>query len=98
MKKQTNIAKSIFIFSILTFTISQLLINSVLSPLGIQLQSLNKEKEYLIEENRSMEEKIAKTNSIAVIKQLAKEELNISSSNDKTVIYIEENSIIAKKQ
>ena len=98
MKKQTNIAKSVFIFSILTFTISQLLINSVLSPLGIQLQSLNKEKEYLIEENRSMEEKIAKTNSIAVIKQLAKEELNISSSNDKTVIYIEENSIIAKKQ
>ena len=51
MKKQTNIAKSVFIFSILTFTISQLLINSVLSPLGIQLQSLNKENSYIPEIN-----------------------------------------------
>ncbi|MFA7677955.1 MAG: hypothetical protein WCY00_00355 [Candidatus Dojkabacteria bacterium] len=73
------------------------MINSILSPLGIQLQSLNSEKNYLIEENRLMEEQVAKTGSIHVIKQLANKELNISSSSEKTVIYIEDSSIIAER-
>lgn len=99
MKRQTtkNISLSIFIFTVLTFILSQLVINSILSPLGIELQSLNKEKNYLIEENRSMEEKIAKTNSITVIKKLASKELNISSSHEKSIIYIEDSTIIAER-
>ena len=45
-----------------------------------------------------MEEQIAKTNSITVIKKLADKELNISSSSEKTIIYIEDRSIIAERQ
>lgn len=96
--KKQNLTVSIFLFTLLTFTFSQLIINSILSPLGVQLQSLNREKNYLIEENRSMEEQIAKSNSINVIKKLANKELNISSSTNKTVIYIEDSSIIAERQ
>ncbi len=97
-KTTQNLSLSIFIFTLLIFTLSQLVINSILSPLGVELQSLNREKNYLVEENRSMEEQIAKTNSITVIKKLAQKELNISSSNEKSIIYIEDSSIIAERQ
>jgi hypothetical protein len=96
--RNQNIAATLFVLTLLTFTFSQLVINSILSPLGVELQSLNREKNYLIEENRSMEEQIAKTNSITVIKQLANKELNISSANERTIIYIEDSSIIAERQ
>lgn len=96
--KKQNTTLTIFLFTLFIFTLSQLLINSILSPLGIELQSLNREKNYLIEENRSMEEQIAKTNSITVIRKLADKELNISSSSEKTIIYIEDRSIIAERQ
>ena len=95
--RKQNMSLTVFLFSLLTFILSQLVINSILSPLGIQLQSLNSEKNYLIEENRLMEEQVAKTGSIHVIKQLANKELNISSSSEKTVIYIEDSSIIAER-
>ncbi len=95
--RKQNMTLTVFLFSLLTFILSQLVINSILSPLGIQLQSLNSEKNYLIEENRLMEEQVAKTGSIHVIKQLANKELNISSSSEKTVIYIEDSSIIAER-
>lgn len=101
MKKQItkqNIPLAIFLFSLCTFVLSQLIINSILSPLGIQLQSLNSEKNYLVEENRLMEEQIAKTSSIHVVKHLANRELNISSSNERYVIYVEDTSIIAERQ
>ena len=97
-KTTQNLSISIFVFTLLIFTLSQLVINSILSPLGVELQSLNREKNYLVEENRSMEEQIAKTNSIIVIKKLAQKELNISSSNEKSIIYIEDSSIIAERQ
>ena len=96
--KKQNIALTIFLFSLFAFVSSQLIVNSILSPLGIQLQSLNSEKNYLIEENRLMEEQIAKTSSIHVIKQLANKELNISSDSERFVIYIEDTSIIAERQ
>ena len=97
-KTTQNLSLSIFILTLLIFTLSQLVINSILSPLGVELQSLNREKNYLVEENRSMEEQIAKTNSITVIKKLAQKELNISSSYEKSIIYIEDSSIIAERQ
>jgi hypothetical protein len=96
LKKQ-NIPLTVFLFTLLIFTLSQLVINSILSPLGIELQRLNSEKNYLIEENRLMEEQAAKTNSIMVIKQLANKKLNISSSYEKSLIYIEDSSIIAER-
>ena len=97
-KTTQNLSLSVFLFTLILFTLSQLVINSILSPLGIELQSLNKEKNYLVEENRSMDEQIAKTNSITVIKKLANKELQISTSNEKSIIYIEDSSIIAERQ
>jgi hypothetical protein len=80
------------------FTISQLIINSIITPLGLELESLNSEKNYLVEENRSMEEEIAKTNSIMVIRQLANKKLNISSDAERVIIYIEDSDVIAERQ
>jgi cell division protein FtsB len=98
ISKKQNMPLTIFLFSLFAFVLSQLIINSILSPLGIQLQSLNSEKNYLVEENRLMEEEIAKTSSIHVIKELANRELNISSSSERFVIYVEDTSIIAERQ
>lgn len=69
----------------------------MLAPLGSELQNLNSEKNYLLEENRSMEEQIAKSDSITVIRKLADKTLSLSSSNNKTVVYLQENSIVANK-
>lgn len=96
-KTNQNICLSVFLASISVFILSQLVVNSVLSPLGSELQSLNREKNYLVEENRTMEENIAKTNSITVIKKLADRELKISSSTKKTIIYIENPTILAER-
>lgn len=95
--KTRNVALTVFLLTLLVFILSQLVINSILSPLGIELERLNSEKNYLIEENRSMEEQIAKTNSIMVIKQLANEKLNISSDSKRIIIYVEDSSIIAER-
>jgi len=92
-----NLVTKIFILALILFGASQLFINSILSPLGIQLQALNSEKEYLLEENRSMEEKIAKTDSIKVITTLTEENLNLTSENTPTVIYIPDESIFAER-
>lgn len=93
-----NLPATIFLLTVVVFVFSQLIINSILTPLGVELQNLNSEKNYLVEENRSMEEQIAKTNSITVIQKLANKSLKISSSNKRTVIYIENPTIIADKQ
>lgn len=95
--KTKNLPMAVFLVILLVFTVSQLIINSVLTPLGLELESLNSEKNYLVEENRSMEEKIAKTNSIMVIRQLANKKLNISSDSERVVIYIEDSSIISER-
>lgn len=92
-----NLFIIIFLISLFCFAISQLAINSILSPLGLELQSLNREKNYLVEENRSMEELIAKSNSIIVIEKLANRELKISPNSSKSIIYIGNTNIIAEK-
>jgi len=92
-----NIAASIFVLSLVLFILSQLIINSILAPLGTELQSMNGEKNYLIEENRGMEEEIAKSGSITVIQKLADKTLSLSSSNKKTLVYLQEIAIVANK-
>jgi len=96
-KIKQNICTTLFIFSLLAFILSQLVANSILAPLGTELQKLNSEKNYLVEENRGMEEEIAKSNSITVIRQLADKSLSLSSSNQKTVVYLQETSVVANK-
>lgn len=96
-KASQNIAGTIFIVSVIFFVLCQLIVNSILAPLGTELQSLNSEKNYLIEENRAMEEEIAKSGSITVIQKLADKSLSLSPSNKKTLVYLEEESIVANK-
>lgn len=95
--KNHNLPFILLIVTVCLFITSQLVVNSILAPLGIELQSLNSEKNYLIEENRAMEEEIAKTNSITIVKKLANERLNISSNTDKNVIYVENNNLLAER-
>ncbi|NTW90848.1 MAG: hypothetical protein HGA35_02810, partial [Erysipelotrichaceae bacterium] len=71
------------------FVLCQLVINAVLNPLGTELQNLNREKNFLVEENRTMEEQVAKTSSITVIKKLADKQLDIRSQSQKSIIYLE---------
>lgn len=95
--KTKNLPITVFLVTLFIFTISQLIINSVLTPLGLELESLNSEKNYLVEENRSMEEEIAKSNSIMVIRQLANKKLDISSDSERVIIYIEDSNVIAER-
>lgn len=96
-KTTKNIPVIISGSAIFVFILSQLIINSILNPLGTELQNLNGEKNYLVEENRAMEEQVAKTNSITVIKKLADKTLNLKAENKKTVIYINEPAVLAEK-
>lgn len=96
-KSRKNIPTIAFVASVCVFVISQLIINAVLSPLGTELQNLNSEKNFLVEENRTMEEKIAKTSSITVIKKLADKQLDIRSQNQKSIIYLEQSALLAEK-
>ncbi len=95
--KTRDLPITVFLIALFVFTISQLIINSILTPLGLELESLNSEKNYLVEENRSMEEEIAKANSIMVIRQLANKKLDISSDSERVIIYIEDSNVIAER-
>jgi hypothetical protein len=98
MKKQkNNLPVTILSISLVLFAMSQLVINSILSPLGIELQRLNIEKEALIEENREMENQIAKLGSIKVVETLTEKRLNISKVENQEIIYISDTGVIAER-
>ena len=94
-KKKYSITSVLLIFSFVVFGVSQLVVNSILTPLGTKLQSLNTEKEYLLEENRSISEDIAKSSSIKVVEKLSEKKLNIAQNRKQTVVYIEDKSLVA---
>lgn len=95
--RKTNITTKIFILTLLLFGISQLVMNSVLTPLGVKLQSLNTEKEHLLEENRGISEEIAKNSSIRVIENLSEKKLDITQDKQQTVVYIEDTTLVANR-
>jgi len=98
MKKQRNkLPVTILSISLVLFAMSQLVINSILSPLGIELQRLNIEKEALIEENREMENQVAKLGSIKVVETLTEKRLNISKVENQDIIYISDTGVIAER-
>lgn len=96
-RKTKNIASKVFISTLILFGISQLIINSLLTPLGVKLQSLNTEKDHLLEENREISEMIAKNSSIKVIESLSEKKLNLSQGKQQTVVYIEDTTLVANK-
>lgn len=99
MKKLTINKNSIFtnilLLAFLIFVASQLIVNSKLTPLGSKLQSLNSEKEYLLEENRKISEEIAKSGSIKVVEELSQKKLSLSLEKVQSFIYIEDPSLVA---
>lgn len=44
-----------------------------------------------------MEEQVAKTSSITVIKKLADKQLDIRSQSGKSIIYLEQSALLAEK-
>jgi hypothetical protein len=96
-KKITNIPLLIFVISLILFCITQLVINSVLSPLGSKLEAFNSEKEYLVEENRSLEEELASSNSLTVIEHITEKKFNLDEATKKQIVYVSDHSIRAEK-
>lgn len=95
--RKSNIAMKIFLVTLLIFGVSQLVVNSVLTPLGVKLQTLNTEKEHLVEENRQISEEIAKNSSIKVIENLSDKKLNLTQEKQQTVVYIEDTTLVANR-
>lgn len=95
--KNRSIVLKIFLLSTIVFFVAQLIVNSNLSPLGTQLQQLNSEKEYLVELNQNIREKLAKLDSIVVVKELAKKKLNFDKQDVQSTIYIRQDSLLAEK-
>lgn len=81
--------------SVILFVLVQLGTNAVLSPLGHRLQSLNTEKNALIEENRTLEQDIAKSNSIVVIEVYSEDKFDLSSKPKKETIFVSNKSVQA---
>ncbi len=94
---KNNLPATILSVTLVIFAMSQLIINSILTPLGLELQNLNTEKESLIEENRQMENQIAKLGSIKVIQKLTEKKLNISKNENQEIIYVSDTDVIAEK-
>jgi len=95
--RKSNVAMKIFLISLLIFGVSQLVVNSVLTPLGVKLQALNTEKEYLVEENKQISEEIAMNSSIKVIENLSDKKLNLTQEKQQTVVYIEDTTLVANR-
>ena len=93
-------SKLILVFTItcaITFLVTQLVINAILSPLGSKLESYNFEKGRLIDQNRELEEKIAETQSLTIIKKLTEKKLSLTPHGAKAVIYISDDTLHAQK-
>jgi cell division protein FtsL len=95
--RNNKLPMKILTLALVLFAMSQLVINSILSPLGIELKRLNTEKESLVEENRAMENQIAKLGSIKVVETLTQKRLNISKVEDQEVVYIEDTDVLAER-
>lgn len=87
---------TILFVSFVLFILSQLVVNSILTPLGIKLEALNKEKEYLLEENRVISEEIAKNSSLRVIESLSDKKLSLSQQKVQTFVYIQDSRLVAR--
>ncbi|MGI6423558.1 MAG: hypothetical protein ACOX0X_03015 [Candidatus Dojkabacteria bacterium] len=95
--RKSNIIFKVFLLTLIVFGSSQLVVNSILTPLGVKLQTLNSEKEYLLEENRKISEDIAKNNSIKVIENLSEKKLNLTPDKKQTVLYITDKTLVANR-
>lgn len=96
--KLDTLLTGIAAFSVITFITVQLITNAVLSPLGHKLQNLNVEKNELIEENRILEQEIAKSDSITVIEIYSKEKFELGTDQERETIFVSNKSVQAFNQ
>lgn len=91
------IARVLFVISFIIFLGSQLLTNAILSPLGHELQALNTEKNLLIEDNRSLEQEIAKDSSLTIIRAYSTVQFDITDESQHQSIFVTDQSLQAQR-
>ncbi len=89
-----TIILTICIFTL--FLLSQLLLNSMLTPQGVRLERLNNEKNILIENNREIAQEIARIRSISIIQEITEEQMNLKPLAENTIIFISNESVMAE--
>ncbi|MFH1547267.1 MAG: hypothetical protein ABIC57_02165 [bacterium] len=77
---------SLILFSAFSFCLVHLVVSSILEPRGKELRTLEAQKDQLIEENRVLQQEIAKLSSLSVVVGRAEKDLGMNKAND--VIYI----------
>lgn len=90
-----SILAAVAMLSVIAFIFVQLVTNAILSPLGHKLENLNSEKNQLIEENRILEQEIAKSNSITVIETYSKDKFELSNTTEKETVFVSNKSVQA---
>ncbi len=90
-----NLSTKLTVVVVLVFLITQLVINSVLTPKGIQLENLSQEKNTLVETNRELGQEIARIRSISIIKEITNEAINLDANAQNNIVYVSNESIIA---
>ncbi len=91
------ISQVLFMISFILFLSSQLLTNAILSPLGHELQAMNTEKNLLLEDNRSLEQEIAKDSSLTIIKAYSKVQFEIKEDSSYKSIFVTDKSLHAER-
>lgn len=84
----------LLIVSILSFCVVHLVVSSILDPRGKELRMLDNQKNQLIEENRVLEQEIAKLSSLSVVEGRAEKDLGMNEATK--VVYINTPSASAK--
>lgn len=85
----------ITIISAVIFLLSQLITNAILAPMGKSLASIKKEHHYLEEYTQQMNEDIAISSSLTARKKLSEQKLNLKENASTTIIYINNDTLIA---
>ncbi|MCA9375305.1 hypothetical protein KC622_03170 [Candidatus Dojkabacteria bacterium] len=99
-KKPLTVERVFMVLTVLaaiTFVMTQLITNAILSPLGQQLQSLNNEKDSLVEQNRALEKQLAKNTSLTSIKIYSEKEFDLKPNNKKETFFVSTPSIQAAR-
>ena len=95
--RKNSLPLTVFVITLILFCVVQLVINAILSPLGTKLQAYNTEKEYLIEENRSLEEELASSNSLTVIEHITEKTYDLDDSGSRQIVYVTDHSVRAER-
>jgi hypothetical protein len=86
---------AITIVVIIIFVVTHLVINFALTPKGIELENLSREKDFLLENNRELGQEIARIKSISIIKEITGETMSLDPDAGSLIIYISNESIVA---